>query len=307
MLANLLFFLFFETVEPSYGTFAEIMPQQVIAPAVAEIKLNGAPALNIRNAPVKTGKSTAPVVEAKSVFSIDLKSGAPLFANNIFERRKIASIEKLLTAMIILDEHKLDEKTVVSRKAASQEGSTMGLQENEQITVKNLLIGMLVNSGNDAAVALAEYNAGDEASFVAKMNTKARRLGLKNTHFSNAKGFDDDENYSTAFDTALFSRAALEYPFIRKTAMIKNAEVSSLNGRIKHILENTNDLLENPYFKIKGLKTGKTPEAGQSFVSLAEDPKGNEILTVVLDSPDRFKETKIILDWIFRNYAFSGN
>jgi D-alanyl-D-alanine carboxypeptidase len=153
-------------------------------------------------------------------------------------------------------------------------------------------------------VALAEFDAGSEETFVFRMNEKARGLGLKDTHFSNVKGFDEDSNYSTAYDTMMFGRAALEYPFIRKTVARKSAEVTSASGKIKHRLESTNELLENPHFKVVGLKTGRTPAAGQSFVSLMEGPNGHEILTVLLDSPDRFKETKIVLDWVLRNYEF---
>jgi len=153
-------------------------------------------------------------------------------------------------------------------------------------------------------VALAEFDAGSEKTFVFRMNEKARALSLKDTHFSNVKGFDEDANYSTAYDTVMFSRAALQYPFIRKTAALKMTEVSSASGKIKHRLESTNELLENPYFNVIGLKTGKTPAAGQSFVSLTKGPNGHEILTVLLDSPDRFKETKIVLDWVLRNYDF---
>lgn len=294
MIASLLYFLFFETIQPSYGTFAAIAQPSAL---IYEIEHNGIPK--------KTGDSIKPFIEAKSAYAIDLASGAPLFAQDIFVRRGIASIEKLVTAMVILDNHELHEKVVVSKNAATQEGSEMGLVTGEEITVENLLIGMLVNSGNDAAVALAEFDFRNETDFVKKMNEKMAQLNLWDTHFTNAKGFDEKNNYSTAYDTMSFSRAALAYPFIRKTVNLKEKEVTSINGTIKHPLKNTNELLGNPYFSIIGLKTGRTPDAGQSFVSLIKMPRGREIITVVLDSPDRFKETLIMVDWIFRNYAYS--
>lgn len=292
MLPALLFSLFFETVEPSYGTFVQFMPAQVVTISDAE------------KAPRKRGDSLAPVIEAKSIYAIDLETDTPLLARDIFTRRSIASIGKLITAMVILDRHKLNEKVTISKNAAEEEGSQMGLKSGEEITVENLLMGMLINSGNDAAVALAEFDAGSEDVFVFKMNEKARSLGLKDTHFSNAKGFDEPENYSTAYDAAIFAKAALDYPFIRKTVAIKTATVASVSGKTKHILESTNELLENPYWKVIGLKTGRTPGAGQSFVALAKGPKDREILTIVLDSSNRFKETKILIDWILRNYEF---
>lgn len=301
MLSSLAFFLLLETVEPTYVPFTALLPSQLMASSLTAAE---SPSLEIPNIPVKITDSLGPVMEAKSVFSIDLNTGSPLFSKAIFERRQIGSIEKLVTAMVILDNHRLDEKTIVSKNAASQEGSKMWLAPGEEITVENLLFGMLVNSGNDAAVALAEFDSGSEQQFVAKMNEKVRSMFLKDTHFTNAKGFDDPENYSTAYDTIVFSRAALSYPFIREKVKIKNAEVFSAKGGVRHKLESTNELLENPFFKVVGLKTGKTPAAGESFVSLAIGPNNHEILTVILDSPSRFKETKILLDWLTRNYEF---
>ncbi len=291
-----------------------IMPPQVVASALTAVprpsndQTGQANTLGLSlfapNSPIKIGDSIAPVLEAKSVYAIDLNTGSPLLVQDIFTRRPIASIAKLITAMVTLDNHQLDEKVTVSKNAASTEGSAMQLIVGEEITVGNLLTGLLVNSGNDAAVALAEYDAGTESEFVKKMNSKGIDLGLKDTNFSNAKGFDEKENYSTAFDTMLFARAALQYSFIKKTVRIKMGEVKSVSGKTVHKLESTNELLENPYFKVIGLKTGLTPAAGESFVSLVIGPNNHEILTIMLDSPHRFIETKILIDWILRNYKF---
>lgn len=297
MFLPLLFSLFLETAQPSYATFMALLPEPVTLQA-STLSLESPPT------PVKKGDSLAPVIQAASVYSIDLASGAPLFSKNIFERRPIASISKLITAMVILDSHKLNEVVRVNRNATLQEPTKMYLRAGEEITVEALLTGLLVGSANDAAVALAEFAAGSEKAFVAKMNEKALQLGLMNSHFSNAKGFDETGNYSTAFDTMKFSQAAAGYPFIRKTTAIKKTTVTSANGKFTHTLENTNELLENPHFHIFGLKTGLTPGAGESFVSLAKGPGGREILTVVLGSPDRFQETKIVIDWVIRNWGF---
>lgn len=289
-----------ETIEPSYNTFLNLLPAEIVASAVTEVP-------KTEFVPVKKNISLAPVIAAKSVYAIDLGTNYPLFAKDIFTRRSIASISKLMTAMVILDENKMDEVVTVSSNASRQEKVTIDLRPGEKITVQSLLTGMLINSGNDAAVALAEHNAGTEAKFVEKMNRKALLLGLKNTHFSNAKGFDDPKNFSTAYDTVIFSQAALKYPFIKNNVAKKTAEISSANGKIKHYLKSTNELLDDPYFKIHGLKTGSTPAAGQSFVSLAATEQNHEILAVVLGSPDRFKETKILIDWVLRNYVFDLN
>ncbi|MBP9718599.1 D-alanyl-D-alanine carboxypeptidase [Candidatus Gracilibacteria bacterium] len=263
--------------------------------------------LNSGSAPIpqKISASLGPVLEAPSVFAVDVSSGAPLFTKDIFTRRSIASITKLVTAMVILDSHTLDEVVTVSSVAAQAEGSHIGLLSGEKITIEQMMTGMLVNSGNDAATAFAIFDSGSEAAFIGKMNAKVRKLGLTNTHFSNAKGFDDNGNYSNAFETAIFARAALEYPFIRQVVKIKTGEVSSVDGKQKHKLESTNQLLENPYYKVMGLKTGSTPAAGESFVALFETKDGHEILSIVLGSPDRFKETKLLLDWITRSFKYS--
>lgn len=289
MLNHLLFFLLFETAQPSYGLFAASIPQEIVVASQS-------------TAVVKRSKSIAPVVQARSIYSIDLDSGTPLLVRDIFERRPIASIAKLVTAMVILDNHMLDEVVTVSKNAANQEGSEMGLIAGERMTVENMLTGMLINSGNDAAVALAEFDAATEADFADKLNKKAQDLLLQNSHFSNAKGFDEEDNYSTAFDTMQFAKAALTYPKIRKVVAIKNGEIKNLAGTITHKLISTNELLEDSHFHVIGLKTGNTPSAGQSFVSLLITPHNHEVLTVMLDSPNRFKETKIVLDWILRNY-----
>ena len=298
MLNSLIYALLLETVQPSYATAAALLPE------IAVVQEISSPSLAYASAPRKKTESLGPAIEAKSAYAIDINSGEPLFVREIFKMRQIASIAKLITAMVILDRHGLEEIVTVSPNASRQQGSAMGLASGEKITVGSLLTGMLINSGNDAAVALAEFDAGSEVLFVNRMNEKAARLGLTQTRFSNAKGFDEKGNYSTAFDTMRFGRAALGYPFIKQTASIKKYEVASANGKIKHKLESTNELLENPHFSIVGLKTGHTPEAGESFVGLVKGPNGHDILTIVFDSPNRFKETKILVDWILRNYDF---
>lgn len=297
MLTNLILIFFLETIQPSYSTLIAAVPEEFTIMAAA-------PTLSDRMAPLKTGISIEPVVDAQSIFSLDISTDTPLLLRNIFIKRPIASIGKLVTAMVIMDNQKPDEVVTVSRHASREEPSKMWLKEGEKITVENLLTGLLVGSANDSAVALAEFNAGNEVEFVKKMNKKAAALSLKNTHFSNVMGFDEPNNYSTAYDTMLFSREALKYPFIKKTVRQKSATVTSVDGETKHDLKSTNMLLENSYFNVMGLKTGTTPAAGQSFVSYTMGPNDHEIITVILDSPDRFKETKIVLDWIFRNFNF---
>lgn len=263
--------------------------------------LSSEPALDFKT-PQKNPALTAPVLSAEAAIAYDTASKTVLYKKNIFEMREMASISKLMTAIIVLDNHKLDEKLTVSKKAADMISSKIWLLPSEEISAENALYGLLIASGNDAAVALAEFDSVTEENFVKKMNAKAHEIGLTNTHFSNAAGLDDKNSYSTAYDILKLSLKALEYPFIKKAVALQKLEIRSTNGKIKHKLKNTNELLGNDYFNFYGLKTGKTEGAGPSFVGLAKAKNGNEILTVVLGSNNRFQDTKVLLDWVERAY-----
>lgn len=255
-------------------------------------------------APAKKPVFVAPVLEAESTLAYDLDSNTVLFEKNIHARRRMASIAKLMTAMIILDGHQFSEQVIITKAMTKTEPVKIWLLQGEEITIENLLFGLLINSANDAALALALYDSLSEEKFVAKMNEKAKILGLQNTHFSNATGLDSIDNFSTAEDILRLALASLEYDFIRRAVKTPSMEIRSTNRRIRHKLKTTNDLLTtNNGFKINGLKTGSTLGAGPSLVALASNGK-REILTIILDSPARFQETKVLLDWIFRAYEF---
>ncbi len=260
------------------------------------------------NTPKKKPSFVAPIINAESALAYDIESGSLLFQSNIDERRKIASISKLMTAMIIIDSHALQEKVKVPAAATKVEPVKIWLLPGEEITIENLLYGLLIHSGNDAALTLALMDSKTEEAFVAKMNAKARELGLTNTHFTNASGLDDAKSFSSARDVLKMGIKALKYDFIRKTVRMKKLNIASTDGKIRHELETTNELLGNKNFRIFGLKTGQTLGAGPSFVALAEIGGNNksprEILTVVLGSPNRFQETKMLIDWVSRAYEF---
>ena len=255
------------------------------------------------NKPIKDAIHISPVIGARGSIAIDIDSAEVLFEKNPDERLKIASITKLMTLLIILEENKLDDVITVSRNASGTPGSTMFLATGEQITVENLIYGALINSANDAAVALAEHNAGSTEAFAIKMNNKAKDLGLTNTHFSNPVGLDDYDNYSSSRDIANLGKYLYHNPIIKKIAKIKNTDVRSVSGNYTHKLESTNKLLGS-YLKINGLKTGTTDDAGRCLVAISENNDGHEIVTVVLNSPDRFGESKILIDWVFRAFTW---
>ncbi len=254
--------------------------------------------------PREKPQNIAPVIKAKSVIAIDLKNGLPLYEQNIYDRRSIASITKLMTAIIVIEENKMDEVVTISKKASEISGSKIWLAQGEKITVENLLYAALIHSANDAAYALAENNTPKMEDFVAKMNQKAAELGLRDTHFTNPVGFDDSENYSTASDLANLARYAYGKSFIQKAGVLKELDITSTNGKMNHNLKTTNDLL-NSYLKVLGLKTGTTDLAGECLIGIIQNDQGNDIVTVVLDSPSRYQETKVLADWVFRTYQWT--
>ena len=250
---------------------------------------------------LKIGK-IEPIIYAESGYALDLTSNTPLYTLNQHEKLPIASLTKLMTAYIILEEEELDSVVTVSSKAANTPGSQIWLGTGEQITVESLLYGLLIQSGNDCAVALAEFNSGSEENFIKKMNQKARELGLTDTNFTSASGLDD-EGYSTTKDLANLAMYLLKDKFIREITSLPEATITGAFGYPTHDLTSTNQLLGS-YLNVKGLKTGKTPLAGECLITVAENHAGHEILTVILGSHDRFGETKLMLDWIYNSYEW---
>lgn len=265
---------------------------------------NSATLLQASAMPVQNQQNIAPVIKAKSAIATDLENGFILYEKNIYDRRPIASLTKLMTAIIILEENDLNSIVTVTQKATQIAGSKIWLAHGEKITVEDLLYGTLIHSANDAAYTLATYNSENIEEFVKKMNKKAGSLGLQDTHFTNPVGFDEASNYSSAYDLSILGRYAYKKDFIRDAAIIREMEITSTNGRLKHKISTTNDLLGS-YLKVLGLKTGTTAEAGQCLVAIIKNDEGNNILTVLLDSGSRYQETKVLVDWIFRTYNWN--
>jgi D-alanyl-D-alanine carboxypeptidase len=250
---------------------------------------------------VKDNLMIAPIISAKSAITIDLKTSTVLFEKESNKKAPFASITKLMTALIILEENQMDEIVKVSSNATSEPGSTMGLFTGENITVKNLIYGALINSGNDASTALAEHNAGSKEAFVFKMNQKVNNLGLYNTHFQNPTGLDHPNHYSSASDIAKIAEQIYKNDLIKEIVITKNTKVTNVENTRTHYLKNTNHLLDS-YLNIKGLKTGTTIVAKECLVIIAELENGRELLTVVLGSNSRFNDTKILIDWAEKAY-----
>jgi len=269
-------------LEPLHLTYEEALPASMI--------------------PVKKTNAVKPVIEADAAIIVDFDSGEVLWGKNENKKMQMASITKLMTVIVALEEKNLNEKVIVSKKAANTEGSKVWLYSGEEITLSNLLKASLIHSGNDAAVAISEHVGGTTEDFVEKMNEKAKELKLYSTHYANPIGFDDLNNYSTVRDLSFLARYAYRKPFIREAVKTQSTTISSIDGELSHELTSTNQLLSS-FLNVLGLKTGHTEAAGLCFVSIIENDKGNKIITVVLNSPDRFAETKMLASWAFRSYT----
>lgn len=240
--------------------------------------------------------SPAPIVVAPTALVIDLDSGVSLYEKSADVERPIASLTKLMTAIVVREQYRLDDVVTVSRAASLVEPAKAWLQAGEKITVRELLAALLIASANDAALALAEHFPGGTDAFVAAMNAKATALNLHHTHFANPIGFDDVGHYSTARDLSVLASYVLRDTLIAALVATDKAVAHSLDGRLTHPLTSTNKLF-GTYLDVRGLKTGSTPEAGECLAALARNSRGVDVLAIVLDSPDRFQEAKVLLEW----------
>ena len=222
-------------------------------------------------------------------------TGQVIKGENENARMPIASTTKIMTAVIALEMAEPDDFFTVSKNAQDQEGSSIYLREGDRITVQNLLYGLLLNSGNDAAVAIAEGVSGSVEAFTELMNGKAAELGCKNTHFKNPSGLNEEEHYSTAYDLARITAYALEFPLISKIMSTKYYNIEQ-NGSITY-LKNHNKLLWQ-YEYCTGGKTGFTKLSGRCLVATAEKD-GIRLIAVTLNCPDDWREHKELFDYGF--------
>jgi len=249
--------------------------------------------------PYAVDELNQPVVEATSALVVDVVTGAVLFDQNSHEERAMASTTKLMTARVVLDQTLLSDAVTITPEDTNIMPNVMGLVPGEEITVENLLWGLLIFSSNDAALALARHTGGTVEEFVGLMNEKANEMGLTESHFANPHGLDAPDHYSSAHDLAIIARSLIADPLIADIISHQSATVYSTDGNISHVLETTNELLDS-YLPIRGLKTGYTDEAGQTVIELADN--GHPIIAIVMNSPDRFQEAKRLIDWAYRNY-----
>lgn len=233
---------------------------------------------------------------ASSAILMEAESGRILYEQNSHEPRLIASITKLMTALVALESGcGLQNVITVLKEAVGVEGSSIYLREGEEITLEALIYGMLLHSGNDAAMAVAIHCGGSAEQFVAAMNQKAEELGMTNSHFENPNGLNGPEHYSTAYDMALLARACLAR---EELAAILATKSISIGGRS---LTNHNKLLWQ-YDGCIGLKTGYTEKAGRTLVSAAQRG-GMTLIAVTLNDPNDWADHASLFDWGFANFA----
>lgn len=239
-------------------------------------------------------------VTATGVVVMDIDSDVYLYKRNADELLSPASTTKILTALVSLDSYSLDD--VVTVRTVMNDGSVIGLVPGERITVENLLFGALIQSGNDAAYALAEHYPGGAAKFVEAMNKKAKELHLDHSSFTNPVGYDDPNHKMTPIDLARLGEAALNNKVIAKMVAIPQITISDVTHTYFHALKNVNELL-GKIPGVGGIKTGWTEEAGENLMTLI-DRGGHRVIIVVLKSQDRFLDTEKLIDWIFANYRW---
>lgn len=243
-------------------------------------------------------------ISARSGIVVDYDTGEVIFAKNIHNQQPVASTVKIMTAILSLKKSAMSNVFTVSAKAAKVGENSMILTAGEKLTLRELLYGIMLVSGNDAAVTIAENVSGSEEKFVASMNDAAKKLGADDTKFVNASGLDDDNKsqYSSAYDMAIFGHYLWDsFPEIRDIASTYHYYIDASATHKDFELYNDTNLLTT-YPGVKGIKPGFTWEAGLCLVTYAEN-NGKRLIAVVLGSDDRRGEMKELLDYGFAHYG----
>ncbi len=244
--------------------------------------------------------NNAPNITARSAFFIDTQTGEVLFEKNAHEKVSIASLTKIMTVIVALENLKYDDSVNITQKEADMEPDHMLLKVGEKLTVEELLDGIFLVSANDGAEALADNATGSREEFINLMNSKSAQLGMKDSKFINPTGLEEDDNsqYSTAYDVALMSRYAINrWPHLVDISSQPHIYLPETATHQDYDMFSGINLLTT-YPGVVGFKTGFTPEAGLTLVTLARKG-GHEVLGVILGSTDRRDDAKELLDYSF--------
>lgn len=261
------------------------------------------------------------VPNAHASLIMDVDSKKVLYESEGNEKRQIASLTKMMTATLVMEKvSDLDEEVTIDEDAVYSEGTRIGcprsgycisqrLKVGEKISVLNLLKAMLMNSANDAAIALSKHISGSEEEFAKLMNKKAKELGLNNSNFCTASGLEPEgretECYSSAHDIGYIAAYSMKHDLIWDIMRLpNNTVITSVDGSCSHTILNT-DIVLNDISNCIGGKTGFTPLAGRSLLLAAGDPTGkHKVVAVLLDDPYRWQDIKTMIDWAFKAYEW---
>lgn len=248
-------------------------------------------------------KETASALSVSAQYAcvIDAMTGNVLYEKNAYEKHSMASTTKIMTALVALENKPLSDIVTASKNAAGTEGSSIYLRAGEKITLEDLLYGLMLASGNDAAVAIAEHVGGSVENFAVMMTEKAKSLGLKNTSFKNPNGLDEEGHHTTAYDLAMITRAALQNEKFKEIVSTKTKNISNGEESYMRTLTNHNKLLRL-YSGCIGVKTGYTKKTGRCLVSAAER-NGFRVIAVTLNAPDDWNDHMNMLDYAFSSYS----
>lgn len=243
--------------------------------------------------------SSGPNISARSALVYDITTGKLLYSKNSLEKLPMASLTKIMTAVLALENKKEDNKYIVLKADLVGEDS-MGLSEGEVLKLEELLYGLMLNSGNDAAEVLANNFPGGRNSFIKAMNDKAKSLGLTDTHFTNPTGLEGDgRQYTTAYDLLVMANYALKFDTLKKVVSTFDYDIPATLTHKEFFLENETNLLTS-YPGVKGIKTGYTPEAGLCLVTYLKYG-GHQLIGVILGSDNRRAEMKELLDYSLKS------
>lgn len=276
--------------------------EQPINPSISGVSTIKTEESNIFSSPEQVTTQVAPQVTAKSALVIDLDSSSVLYSKNIDEELPVASLTKLMTALVVVQKKSLDDVITIDHNDKDIVGVSIGLSTGEQLTVLDLLKAMLIPSSNDAALVLAKHVAGGSDQFALLMNEEAKRLGLHATYFSNPVGWDSDQNYSNALDLIKIVKEFNQNEILKEIVKTKETTITSKDGMHLHQLNTTNKLLlENS--AVVGIKTGFTSKALGNLITEFHY-NNRKIVSIVLGSTNREEDSRQLLKWVLEAYRW---
>ncbi|WP_430691832.1 D-alanyl-D-alanine carboxypeptidase family protein [Paenibacillus woosongensis] len=252
------------------------------------------------NAAASNKAPRPPGTHAQAASLIDVKSGRILYSHKGDVEMPVASLTKIMTAIVAIEHGKLDDVVTVTKNAYRKEGSSIYLELGEEMTLENLLYGLMLRSGNDAATAIAEHVGGSEEGFVHLMNEKVKMLGLKHTQFQNPHGLDAKGHYSSANDLAVITAYSLQNPVFKEIVKTRSKRAPNPNNPWDYKWDNKNKMLRF-YEGADGVKTGYTKTARRCLVSSASRA-GQQLAVVTLNDGDDWNDHQKLLDYGFANY-----